>query len=260
MTLKLLIADDSATIQKVVRLAFEETDTLIESVTHGDEVGEVLNSFRPNVVLADISMPGMNGYQICALVKENPEFSDVPVVLLVGTFEKFDESEADRVHYDARLTKPFDPSELVNVVLHTLVGKNAENVDGASGAEASPNVDATLSGTRGQEVALKRMHISRRCFDSFVGGSAVLDLFTNESAKTGVRQPDRIRLSSALERVEKAASQITAEMMTEDALEAIVQRVVRKMSADVVSEIAWEIVPELSEVMIRRSLEEKSEE
>ena len=69
-----------------------------------------------------------------------------------------------------------------------------------------------------------------------------------------------IRLSSALEREEKAAAQITAEMMSDEALEAIVQRVVRKMSTDVVSEIAWEIVPELSEVIIRRSLEKKSED
>jgi CheY-like chemotaxis protein len=262
MTLKLLIADDSATIQKVVRLAFEETDTVIESVTHGDEVRQVLYSFRPNVVLADISMPGMNGYEICALVKENPDFSNIPVVLLVGTFEKFDESEADRVRYDARLTKPFDPSELVNVVLHTLGGNNAVNAESAPGSQASPAGAATLVGTqvRAQEAARKRMHLSRRCLDSFVGHSAVLDLFENESAGKGVPQPDRIRLSSALEREEKAAAQITAEMMSDEALEAIVQRVVRKMSTDVVSEIAWEIVPELSEVIIRRSLEKKSED
>lgn len=264
MTLKLLLADDSVTIHQVVQLAFQETDTVVESVTNGDDVDQALHTFRPNVVLADISMPGINGYQICSLVKKNPDFSDIPVVLLVGTFENFDESEAARVQYDARLTKPFDPSELVNVV-QTLVGRNNMLVESTSGSEPSSTTDHALSRTQGalSGVARKRMRISRRCLDSFVGENAILDLFENESSKEGLRPLDPIRLSSAYAMEEKAerseAVRITTEMITEEALETIVERVVQKMSTDVVSEIAWEIVPELSEIIIRRSLQEKSE-
>jgi CheY-like chemotaxis protein len=264
MTLRLLIADDSVTIHQVVQLAFQETDTVVESVTNGDDVGQALYAFRPNAVLADISMPGVNGYQICSMIKEDPDFSDIPVVLLVGTFESFDESEAARVRYDARLTKPFDPSELVHVV-HTLVGRNVMHEQPASGPEPSSTKDQVLSRTQGPlpGVARKRMRISRRCLDSFVGENKVLDLFEKESAKEGLKPLEPKRLSSAYAREENAekseAMRITAEMITEEALETIVERVVRKMSTDVVSEIAWEIVPELSEIMIRRSLEEKSE-
>lgn len=264
MTLRLLIADDSVTIQKVVRLAFQETDTVIESVTHGDEVGQALRSFRPDVVLADISMPAVDGYQICSLIKESPDFSHIPVVLLVGTFEKFDESEAARVRYDARLTKPFDPSELVNVV-QTLVGRNAMQSESASGSEPSSTAAKSLSGARpaSRGGAHERMRLSGRCLDSFVGEGAVLDLFENKHVGSRLRSPDQIRLSSVCERAKTDEKpeplRITADMMTEEVLDAIVERVVQKMSTDVVSEIAWEIVPELSEIIIRRSLEEKPE-
>src|SRR5688572_16939399 len=61
----------------------------------------------PDLVLADVHMPGLNGYQICEMVRQNPQTKDLPVVLLVGSFEPFDESEAARVGANAYLTKPF---------------------------------------------------------------------------------------------------------------------------------------------------------
>jgi len=261
MTLRLLVADDSVTIQKVIGLAFQDTDTVIESVTNGEKVAEAIRTFCPNVLLADICMPVMNGYEICSLIKNSPDFSHVPVVLLVGTFEKFDEPEALRVHYDARLTKPFDSSELVNVV-NKLVGRNDMSQEIESGSDACSNQKETpiKDSTRSSETAKKSIHVSRRALDSFVGEGRVLDLFEAESKK----EEDHLFKSETAPSVieEKTAEtervEFTAEMLSEEVLDTIVERVVKKMSEDIISEIAWEIVPELSEIMIRRSIEENN--
>src|SRR6185369_305834 len=71
---------------------------------------------NPDLVLADIFMPGKNGYELCESIKQNSQFRNVPVVLLVGAFEPFDQAEARRVRADAHLTKPFESRTLVETV------------------------------------------------------------------------------------------------------------------------------------------------
>src|SRR5678816_2211447 len=66
-----------------------------------------ISEISPDVVLADVHMPGLSGYQICEIVRDNPATRNLPIVLLVGSFEPFDESEAARVGANAYLTKPF---------------------------------------------------------------------------------------------------------------------------------------------------------
>lgn len=104
---KLLLADDSATIQKVIDLTFADEGVQVVSVSSGQEAINRLLETKPDVVLADVFMPSPNGYEVCEYVKTNEQFKHIPVVLLVGSFEPFDEAEARRVGADDILTKPF---------------------------------------------------------------------------------------------------------------------------------------------------------
>ena len=104
---KLLLADDSPTIQKVIELTFADEGVEVISVASGAEALEKLAENKPDVVLADAFMPPPNGYEICKYIKENAELKHIPVMLLVGSFEPFDEAEARRVGADEILTKPF---------------------------------------------------------------------------------------------------------------------------------------------------------
>ena len=104
---KLLLADDSITIQKVVDLTFADEGVSVVCVNNGREAVERLEQFAPDVVLADVFMPQMNGYQVCEYIKQNERFKHIPVMLLVGSFEPFDEEEARRVGANDILTKPF---------------------------------------------------------------------------------------------------------------------------------------------------------
>jgi len=121
---KLLLADDSVTIQKVIDLTFGDEGMQVEAVGDGEQALEKLEEFMPDIVLADIFMPKVNGYEVCELIKSDERFRHIPVMLLVGSFEPFDEAEARRVGADDHLTKPFQSiRELINKVSALLGGK-----------------------------------------------------------------------------------------------------------------------------------------
>lgn len=123
MTKKILLADDSVTIQKVVELTFSEGDYSVTSVSNGKLAIEKLMKDRPDIVIADIIMPEMSGYDVAEYIKKDPQFSAIPVILLTGTFEPFDEERAKKTGAEAYVTKPFDSKMLVEKVESLLAQK-----------------------------------------------------------------------------------------------------------------------------------------
>lgn len=116
MKKKLLLADDSVTIQKVVQITFSSDDYDLTVVDNGDIAYEKARSQRPDLILADVFMPGKNGYELCAAVKNEPSLATVPVLLLTGTFEPFDEAKARSVGADRWIAKPFESQALIACV------------------------------------------------------------------------------------------------------------------------------------------------
>src|SRR5215208_4698518 len=126
---KLLLADDSPTVRKVVEMFFEEEGYEVVAVGGGEEALRELEGERPpDVRLADAVMPGPDGYMLCERVKRDARLGRVPVVLLVGTFEPFNEAEARRVGADTVLTKPFQS-------IRNLVGKVGSLLGGSKADE-----------------------------------------------------------------------------------------------------------------------------
>ncbi|MFW6175582.1 MAG: response regulator, partial [Acidobacteriota bacterium] len=114
MSRTILLADDSVTIQKVIELTFMDEDYEVVAVGNGDDALEKLDEITPDFVIADVHMPGADGYDVAKQSKSlRPE---VPVLLLVSTFEPFDEDKARKSGCDAFLKKPFDSQELQQLV------------------------------------------------------------------------------------------------------------------------------------------------
>lgn len=124
MTKQILLADDSVTIQKVIELTFMEEDYRLIAVSNGDDAIDRLQSLTPDLVIADVHMPGASGLAVCERSKEL--YPEVPVILLVGTFEPFDEEEAAGCGADAHLKKPFDSQELLHLVGRLMAGGGAD--------------------------------------------------------------------------------------------------------------------------------------
>jgi CheY-like chemotaxis protein len=121
----LLLADDSVTIQKVVGISFANEDVVLLTVDNGDDAVTRAREARPDLVLADVMMPGKDGYEVCETLKADPELRHVPVLLLSGTFEPFDEERARRAGADGHITKPFEAQALVDQV-NALLARAAE--------------------------------------------------------------------------------------------------------------------------------------
>lgn len=116
MGYKLLLADDSITIQKVVEMILSEEDYSITSVNNGEEAFDLAKRDKPDIILADIMMPGTDGYQLCKKVKQDPDLMGVPVLLLAGAYESFDTYKASAVGADDYIIKPFESQELIKKV------------------------------------------------------------------------------------------------------------------------------------------------
>src|SRR3954465_1452850 len=116
MPKKILLADDSITIQKVVELTFSDGDYDVIAVNNGAKAIQKLSEMRPDIILSDIIMPEKNGYEVCEYVKSHPELPNLPVVLPTGTFEPFDPDRAEKAGCDAVVTKPFESQSLIHKV------------------------------------------------------------------------------------------------------------------------------------------------
>lgn len=123
MAHKLLLADDSVTIQRVIELTFSGEDVDVLAVSDGEQAIARIPIERPDIVLADIGMPKRSGYDVAAFVKGDPTLRHIPVLLLAGAFEPVDDALAAQVGCDGVLVKPFEPQHVIARVRELLEGK-----------------------------------------------------------------------------------------------------------------------------------------
>ena len=136
---KLLLADDSVTIQRVIELTFAEEDVQVLTAGDGEQAIQRVREDRPDIVLADIGMPKRSGYDVAAFIKADPELSHIPVLLLTGAFEPVDEGRAQAVGCDGVLTKPFEPQHVIARVRELLKGDKSRST-----THTAPEVPRTL--------------------------------------------------------------------------------------------------------------------
>ncbi|MFO0724969.1 MAG: response regulator [Myxococcota bacterium] len=116
MTKTILVADDSRTIRHVVSLTFVATDIRVVPAESGRDAIDRIKNDRPDLVLADVGMPGMDGYQLCQELKQSQATAGIPVVLMAGAFEPFDERRAQQARADGHIKKPFETTKLIEQV------------------------------------------------------------------------------------------------------------------------------------------------
>jgi CheY-like chemotaxis protein len=124
MASRLLVADDSTTIQKIISMAFENEDVEVEGVGDGQEAFDRIAEFNPDIILADVDMPGLDGFELSAKIKESPETSGVKVLLLAGDFEDFDEKRYQACGANNHISKPFKSDDIVTMVKGLLEGND----------------------------------------------------------------------------------------------------------------------------------------
>jgi CheY-like chemotaxis protein len=263
MTAKILVADDSATIRKIIGLAFSLEDAEVKSVSNGTAAMDAARDFQPDIVLADVFMPGFNGYEVCERIKQDPKLSGTPVMLLVGTFEPFDESEAARVGCDAHLTKPFDSSEMIETVRALVGNKLMPPAGKASHSVSAEGLHPSTAYNSNAASTSVRDRVNPEVWDSYLSDSPVLDIFDRET-RDAVNAVALWRSGQVAADGAAPASDTKSfdsdDPLSEKLLSLIVDRIVRRISPDIIREVAWEVVPDLSEILIRQVIEERDKD
>lgn len=143
-----LVADDSVTIQKVFELAFEGEDIDIRLASDGKSALAMALDEKPDMVIADVNMPEMDGFELCQAIRKNPETSSIPVYLLSSALDDFDEDKAKKAGASGRFEKPFRSEDMVRQVMDAIAasagGTASAPVQGLD--DTFEDVDISLDG------------------------------------------------------------------------------------------------------------------
>ncbi len=158
---RILLADDSPHAQRMGQRILREEGFEVVSLTDGEAAVLRLTDVDPDLILADVFLPGKSGFDLCRQVKADPHMRHVRVVLTAGLLEPFDEEEAKRAGCDAILKKPFEASKVMETI-HPLV-KEAQLARGlfaealASVASSPSQAAATAPPATGPEIDPERV-------------------------------------------------------------------------------------------------------
>ncbi|MFN7966044.1 MAG: response regulator [Acidobacteriota bacterium] len=243
---RLLIADDSSTIRRVVAHAFAGTDIDVITVESGRAAVDAARRDRPDIVLCDVLMPEMSGYEVLESLKSEQTTADVPVLLLTGAYEPFDEERASRAGAVGFLAKPFETRLLMQRVEEVLARLPARESE--PGVFLAPPIEP-----RAQTASLET-----GSGDDPLGA-------LSEAPATWKSTPNRVPLPgdedfrlappAATPVIPTPASPLAVPSAAfDEAWRAEVLRVIEAIAPDIIREIAWEVVPDLLERLLREAV------
>lgn len=114
--LKIMVIDDSKTIRRTAENLLKKAGCEVVTATDGFEALSLVADHHPDLIFVDIMMPRLDGYQTCALIKNNKAYSDTPVVMLSSKDGLFDRAKGRLAGSDQYLTKPFSRDELLDAI------------------------------------------------------------------------------------------------------------------------------------------------
>ena len=116
--LKVMVIDDSKTIRRTAESLLKKAGCEVITATDGFEALAMIADHHPNIIFVDIMMPRLDGYQTCALIKNNGDFKGTPVIMLSSKDGLFDRARGRIVGSEQYLTKPFTKDELLGAIRH----------------------------------------------------------------------------------------------------------------------------------------------
>lgn len=123
---RILIVDDDPVILRLLQINFRLEGYDVDAASRGDEALRRAREAMPDVVVLDIMMPGVDGFDVLRQLKEDPTSRDVPVILLSARAQDEDRRRGYALGVEEYVTKPFDPAHLVEMVRRVLAGRPAQ--------------------------------------------------------------------------------------------------------------------------------------
>ena len=124
--MRILIVDDDPVIVRLLQINFRLEGYEVDTASRGEEALRRVRDHLPDVVILDVMMPGIDGWEVCRKLKENPAVKHVPVIFLSARAQDEDRQRGYALGLDEYVTKPFDPAHLVEIVRSALARSKDE--------------------------------------------------------------------------------------------------------------------------------------
>jgi twitching motility two-component system response regulator PilG len=116
LNVKVMVIDDSKTIRRSAETLLKKAGCEVVTAIDGFEALAKITEHKPDIIFVDIMMPRLDGYQTCALIKNNQTFKGTPVIMLSSKDSIFDRARGRIVGSEEYLTKPFSKEDLINAI------------------------------------------------------------------------------------------------------------------------------------------------
>jgi len=124
MMRRVLVVDDELYIRNILDFALNSEGFEVITASDGEEALKKAVDTLPDLIVLDVMMPKLDGFEVCRAIKGKEETKHIPVILLTARDKEADRARGDEVHCDAYLTKPFSPNKLTQMV-HQFLNSNS---------------------------------------------------------------------------------------------------------------------------------------
>ena len=265
---KILVADDSVTMRRILELTFAGEDATVTGVDSGDAAVARASELRPDVVFADVSM-GTDGYRVAASIKSTPGLEQTAVILLASQKHPYDEGKARNAGVDDHVLKPFDTQLVIDKVKQVLARPRAAAAAGAQPQRAAapaappprPPVAAAQPQMQQPQMQQPQMNDPRQSRTGTIAfGKAPPSTTTPHGVSAPQPQAPAARpapVAAAPAMAAAAARAMPADLgskldglgLTSDQVAGVLQ-----LTRDVVERVVWEVVPDLAETLIKEEI------
>jgi CheY-like chemotaxis protein len=238
----LLLADDSETVQRLVAMTFADQDVQVVAVADGEEAIARIRREHPDIVLASITTPRRNGYEVAAFVRSRPELAKTPVLLLAAAFDPVDDVRAAQVRCDGVLVKPLDPQQVVTRVKELLHSVQAVSSPAPPRPQFTPAAPASPSGSTVDDyferldAAFTQRSVRAPAPADDVGTVPTVDAVLQPAAPAAPRRAD------------------AAPLVTEALIDEVTRRVAERLGTAALRDVMADVVADVAERLIREEI------
>ena len=288
MPTKILVADDSATMRRVLEMTFAGEDATVHTVDGGEGALAKAAELTPDIVFADVSMPGMDGYELARRLKTHPQLGKTAVVVMTNQQTPYDENKGRAAGVDDHVSKPFDTQSVIDRVGQVLARPRAQpagSADAGTGARPAPppaparaapvpppaSAGGPPTGTTGripqgtrlgmgapmQPAPAKTAAAAPQPIPTLRQGSpplAPVPVAKNPPAPAVVAPPPAARATAPAAAPVQAATQDFGGKLAQLGLTREQVEGVLALSREVIEQVVWEVVPDLAEQLIKEEI------
>lgn len=266
MPMKILVVDDSATMRRVLEMTFAGEDAHVTTVRSGEEALAKARELGPDVVFADASMQGMDGYDVARAIKEDATLARTAVIVMASQSAPFDEARGKASGVDAHIAKPFDTQAVIDRT-HQTIAKPRSTVAAAPAAAAPrpvappPAAPAARSAAAAPAPAPAARPIAapapvappRAAQPTPAAARPAAPVAAPARAPAPVA-PAPARPAAVAQRASQASADLAPKLaglgLSPEQVDGVLA-----LSRDVIERVVWEVVPDLAETIIREEIQ-----